>query len=98
MTRALFTLFVLALAACAGPSWVRPDTPQQIADRDDMECQRWGRTEASNIASGFYNGPLLSQRSISRPEQPFDARGYRTMNEASLADSCMRSRGYARAQ
>jgi len=90
-------LLIILLTGCTGPGWVRPDTPQEVADRDDIDCQRWGRTEASNIASGFYNGPLLSQRSISRPEQPFDSRGYRTMNEVSLADSCMRSRGYARA-
>ncbi len=94
MTRALFTLFLLALAACSNPGWVKPDTPQPVADRDDMECQRWARTEASNIASRFYDGPIRSQRSISRPEQPFDSRGYRTMNEVSLADSCMRTRGY----
>ncbi|HZE60871.1 MAG TPA: hypothetical protein VE085_09960 [Burkholderiales bacterium] len=63
-----------------------------------MDCQRGARSEASNIAGGFYDGPILSQRSISRPEQPFDSRGYRTMNEVSLVDSCMRSKGYQRAR
>ncbi len=71
----LLSLFVLTLAACAGPSWVRPNTPQEVADRDDMECQRWGKTEASNIASGFYDGPLYSRRSIGRPGPGCDSRG-----------------------
>ena len=97
MTRALFTFFFLALAACAGPSWVRPDTPQEVADRDDMDCQRWARTEASNIASGFYDGPLYSHRSISRPEPVFDRNGYRAMDENQLTATCMRTRGYQRA-
>jgi hypothetical protein len=96
MTRAAGIVFLAALAACASSTWVRPDTPQDVADRDDIQCQRWARTEASNIASGFYDGPIYSRRSISRPEPSFDSRGYRTMNEASLTDSCMRSKGYQR--
>jgi len=89
-------LCALLLAGCATQSWVRPDTPPDIADRDDVDCQRWARMEASNRASGFYDGPVYSQRSISRPEPPFDSRGYRTYDEASLSDFCMRSRGYVR--
>jgi hypothetical protein len=92
----LIALLLLALAACAGPSWVRPDTPQEVADRDDMDCQRWARIEASNIASGFYDGPY-SQRSISRPEPVFDRNGYRAMNENQLTAHCMQTRGYQRA-
>lgn len=89
-------LLVFFLGGCATQSWVRPNTPPDIADRDDVDCQRWARTEASNRASGFYDGPIYSQRSISRPEPPFDSRGYRTYDEGSLTDFCMRSRGYVR--
>ena len=95
-TARLLPFLCLLLAACAGPRWERPNTPPEIADRDDMDCQRWARTEASNRASGFYDGPIYSQRSISRPEPPFDSRGYRTFDEGSLTDFCMRSRGYVR--
>lgn len=84
----------LFLAACAGPRWERPNTPPDVADQDDVACQRWARQEASNIASGFYDGPILSQRSISRPEPVMDPHGYRAMNESQLTDFCMRSRGY----
>ena len=90
-------LVLLALAACAEPRYVRPNTPPDIADRDDVECQRWARTEASNIASGFYDGPLYSHRSISRPEPVGDRFGQRAMNENALTDTCMRGRGYQRA-
>ncbi len=90
----LTPFLVLLLAACAGPRWERANTPPDIADRDDMDCQRWARTEASNRAAGFYDGPLYSHRSISRPEPPLDTHGYRAMDENSLTDFCMRSRGY----
>lgn len=87
-------LMLLFIGGCATQSWVRPNTPPDIADRDDVDCQRWARTEASNRASGFYDGPVYSQRSISRPEPPFDS--HRTYDEASLTDFCMRSGGYVR--
>ena len=92
--RAGVFLLLVFFGGCATQSWVRPDTPPDIADRDDIDCQRWARQEASNRASGFYDGPIYSQRSISRPEPPLDAR--RTYDEASLSDFCMRSRGYVR--
>ena len=50
--------------------------------------------EASNRASGFYDGPVYSQRSISRPEPVFDRYGYRAMDENQLSDYRMRTRGY----
>ena len=90
----VYLLPFLLLAACTGPRWERPDTPADVADHDDVDCQRWARQEASNIASGFYDGPILSQRSISRPEPVFDRNGTRAMNEYTLAEFCMRSRGY----
>ena len=93
-TARLLPFLCLLLAACAGPRWERPNTPPEIADRDDMDCQRWARTEASNRASGFYDGPVYSQRSISRPEPVFDRYGYRAMDENQLTDYCMRTRGY----
>src|SRR5436189_4532800 len=55
---------LLLLAACAGTRWERANTPPDIADRDDMDCQRWARLEASNRASGFYDGPVYSQHSV----------------------------------
>jgi hypothetical protein len=97
-TARLLPFLCLLLAACAGPRWERPNTPPEIADRDDMDCQRWARTEASNRASGFYDGPVYSQRSISRPEPVFDRNGYRAMDENALTDYCMRSRGYQSAR
>ena len=92
MSRVLPFLFLL-FAACAGPRWERPNTPPDIADRDDVDCQRWAKREASNIASGFYDGPYGHQ-SVSRPEPVFDRYGTRAMNEYTLTESCMRSRGY----
>lgn len=92
--RATVLLMILLMGCSTGARWARPDTPPELADRDDMACQRWARTEASNIASGFYDGPLYSQRSISRPEPAFDRNGYRAMNENALTESCMRGRGY----
>ena len=89
-------LLLLFVGGCATQSWVRPDTPPDIADRDDVDCQRWASREASNRASGFYDGPILSQRSVSRPEPAFDRFGYRAMDENALTDYCMRSRGYVR--
>lgn len=89
-------LVLLFLGGCGTQSWVRPDTPPDMADRDDMACQRWARREASNRASGFYDGPIYSQRSISRPEPMFDRNGYRAMDENALTDYCMRSHGYVR--
>ena len=88
-------LFVLLLIGCStAPRWEKPGTPPDLADRDDVDCQRWARMEASNRASGFYDGPLYSQRSISRPEPVFDRNGYRAMDENALTGYCMRSRGY----
>ena len=84
----------LLLIGCTAPRWERPGTPPDLADREDMDCQRWARMEASNRASGFYDGPLYSQHSISRPEPVFDRNGYRAMDENALTDYCMRSRGY----
>jgi hypothetical protein len=86
-------LAILLVGCAAGPRWVRPDTPQDVADRDDVACQRWASTEASNIASGFYDGPY-GHLSVSRPEPTLDRHGYRAMNESALTESCMRSRGY----
>ncbi len=84
----------LLLIGCTAARWERPGTPPDLADREDMDCQRWARMEASNRASGFYDGPLYSQHSISRPEPVFDRNGYRAMDENALTDYCMRSRGY----
>ena len=91
-------LALLLVAACASPGWERTNTPPDIADRDDMDCQRWASREASNRASGFYDGPVYSQRSVSRPEPALDRNGYRAMDENALIDYCMRSRGYQRAR
>ena len=93
--RLLPLLFILV--ACASPRWERANTPPDIVDREDVECQRWARMEASNRASGFYDGPVYSHRSISRPEPVFDPYGLRAMDENALTDYCMRSRGYERA-
>jgi hypothetical protein len=81
-----FLLVALALfaGACSMSQWVREGVTAEQADRDQIDCQRWAGREASLRAEGFY-GPA-----------PVVPHGYRTLDEARLADFCMRVKGYER--
>ncbi len=98
-----FASFALALAlcACAGPQWVRPDASAEQADKDTVDCQRYAANEATVRAQGFYGpsyyGPFYSRRAITRPDPGWDPYGNRQLDEARLTDLCMRSKGYQRA-
>jgi hypothetical protein len=82
-----FLSLVLALLACACSTsqWVQEGVTAEGADRDLIDCQRWAGREATLRAEGFY-GPT--------PPVPH---GYRVLDEARLADFCMRAKGYERA-
>ena len=90
----------LMLGACS-TEWMRPDVTAEQSDREQIECQRWARREAGLRAEGFYGpghypyGPYGYHRF--GPGRTMDPWGYRTLDEASLADWCMRANGYQRA-
>ena len=80
-----FPLLVFALLACACSTsqWVREGVTADGADRDLIDCQRWAGREATLRAEGFY-GPSPAWH------------GQRVLDEARLADFCMRAKGYER--
>ncbi|HEY5899221.1 MAG TPA: hypothetical protein VIV54_16760 [Burkholderiales bacterium] len=84
--------FLLMLAAC-GPQWVRDDVSAEQADRDQLDCQREAQREATLRADGFYGS---TYRAWSRAQGPaaMSPTGYRMMDEARLAEFCMRAKGY----
>jgi hypothetical protein len=79
-------LLALALlsGACSTSQWVREGVSAEQADRDQIDCQRWAGREASLRAEGFYGPPYMVPH------------GYRIVDEARLADFCMRVKGYER--
>ena len=98
--RIVFPLLALLLCACAANEWVRHDVTAEQADRDQIECQRWASREASVRADGFYGpgygpyGPFASRRF---GPGATDRSAYHMLDEARLADFCMRAKGYQRA-
>jgi len=85
-------LLALALGACTTSEWVRTGVTAEQAERDEIECQRWAWREASLRAEGFYGPPYGPFARRFGP--PRTGPGYRTVDEAFLADYCMRARGY----
>jgi hypothetical protein len=102
MLRRLCFFAFAALTACATQDWVKPDTPQEQADRDNVDCQRQASREATLRAGGYYGpeayGPYAPavRRQISRPDPVWDPYGFRQRDEAQLTDLCMRAKGYQR--
>lgn len=98
--RILSLLLASLLSACSTSEWARPDVTAEQADRDQIDCQRWAGREASLRAEGFYGpgygpyGPFASRRF---GPGAMDSGGYRMLDEAQLADFCMRAKGYQRA-
>lgn len=80
----LLVLLTLFAGACATSQWVQEGVTAEQADRDQIDCQRWAGREATLRAEGFYGPPYAVPH------------GYRMLDEARLADFCMRAKGYAR--
>lgn len=93
-------LLASVLGACSTNEWFRQDATAEQAERDQIDCQRWAQREASLRAEGFYGpwygpyGPFASRRF---GPGAIDPGGYRMLDEAQLADFCMRAKGYRRA-
>jgi hypothetical protein len=96
----LISFLGLILNGCALDEWGRADVTAEQSDRQQIECQRWARREASLRAEGFYGpghypyGPFGYHRF--GPGATMDPWGYRTLDEAQLADYCMRANGFER--
>src|SRR4051812_46076484 len=99
MSRHLASMILgLALCGCAGQQWVRQDATPQQADKDTVDCQRWATNEASLRAGSLYgpsyNGPYYRGRGTTRSDMTLDPYGDGQLEEARLADLCMRAKGY----
>jgi len=90
-------ILAAALCGCVGQQWVRQGATPEQADKDTVDCERQATNEASLRAGGLYgpsyNGPYYRGRSTTRSDiawDPYD----RQLDEARLADLCMRAKGY----
>jgi hypothetical protein len=89
----------LILSGCTLDEWGRPDVTAEQSERQQIECQRWAARETSLRADGFYGpghypyGPFGYRRFGPSSMGPG---GYRMLDEAQLADFCMRANGYER--
>lgn len=93
-------LLALMLGACSTSEWARQGVTAEQADRDQIDCQRWAWREASLRTEGFYGpwyGPYGPFASRKFGPGAIDPSGYRVLDEAQLADFCMRAKGYQRA-
>ena len=71
----------LLLAACAGPKFIRPDTPVSLQERDEAECRTVARMIQPNTGGmGGLAGSLMLMSGMSA-------------QAASLRD-CMTTKGY----
>jgi hypothetical protein len=99
--RVLSLLLVSLLSACSTSEWVRQDVTAEQADREQIDCQRWAARETSLRAEGFYGpaygpyGPFAGRR---YGAGAMDPSGHRMLEEARLADFCMRAKGFQRAR
>ncbi|HEX7250677.1 MAG TPA: hypothetical protein VF262_09880 [Burkholderiales bacterium] len=91
----------LLLAGCTPMEWVRPDaTPEQV-DADAVQCQRDAWYEA-NSRYWYYRplAPMVFRDALGRPvfARPYgyasDPFGDPLLEEARLAQFCMRNKGY----
>ncbi len=96
MNRNRFIAFGLAalLCACTPTQWARPDVSAEQAEQDEIDCQRQAWHQA-NLRIGPYYGPF-GRRYLGPPGAFFDPYGNRMLEEAQLADFCMRNKGYQR--
>ena len=91
MKRALPLLILLATSACAPMAYTRPGVSLAQAESDERDCRRLAAREAAPM---FGMGPYPYRYPRYRPffgDPLLD----RMQNESSLADFCMRSRGYS---
>lgn len=102
MRRRALLLFPLLLAACAPMDWTKSDaTPEQM-EADMRACRQQAWREASWLSFNYYGGygPFFydpfGRRYFGWPYySPFaDPYGDRFLQEARLADFCMRAKGY----
>ena len=102
-TGTAFSIAALALllAACTPMEWVKADsTPEQV-DADSLQCQRDAWYEA-NSRYWYYRplAPMVFRDSLGRPvfARPYgyasDPFGDPMLEEARLAQFCMRNKGY----
>jgi hypothetical protein len=91
----------LLLAGCTPMEWVRPDaTPEQV-DADAVQCQRDAWYEATS-RYWYYRplAPMVFRDALGRPvfARPYgyasDPFGDPLLEEARLAQFCMRNKGY----
>ena len=104
MRRFAAVALLFAAAACAPMQWTRSDASPEQAEADTKACRDLAWREANRMAWGGYYyggiGPLYvdpyGRRIYPWPYySPFtDPYGYRFLEEARLADFCMRAKGY----
>jgi len=105
MKRFAIIPLLLAVAACASMEWTRSDATAVQVEADTQACRDMAWREANRMAWGGYYyygsiGPLYTdpfgRRMYAWPYySPFaDPYGYRFLEEARLADFCMRAKGY----
>jgi hypothetical protein len=92
----------LLAAACTPMEWVRSDVTAEQAEADAQLCsdQAWRETAWSYRYNYSSFGPWLYRDPFGRPlVGPLGASSLteRSMDEARLADFCMRAKGYHRA-
>lgn len=93
----------LLLSGCATYAWYRPDTPPELAARDQAECYDFARDAARDIAFSAFPrlyGPPRPWPTLGWPGwyDPYWGPGgdplWRMDVEQRIHDRCMRSRGY----
>lgn len=103
--RRLIAIGALALlsAGCATYTWYRPDTPPELAARDQAECYDLARDSARDIAFSAFPGiygvprpwPTLGWPGWGDPYWgPAGDPLWRMDVEQRIHERCMRSRGY----
>ena len=91
-------ILAAALCGCAGEQWVKQGATPEQTDKDTVDCERQATNEASLRAGGLYgpsyNAPYYRGRGTTRSDMAWDSYGDRQLDEARLADLCMRTKGY----
>jgi len=100
--RRSIALVLLLATACTPMQWVKPDAPPEQIEQDLKTCQDEAWREVNWRSPHYYGalGPMLypdymGRRFLVWPYGPFaDPYGERFLEEARLADFCMRAKGY----
>jgi hypothetical protein len=101
---ALACAAVLALGGCAQTRWDRPDTSQDAAKADLVQCRDSARQEAFRQSAIAYPGfPPFGFRApydefLWRPDYLQWEADQRFYLEGRLSDYCMHNKGYQRVQ